>query len=151
MACYVGSSMILVVCKLVWNPSWFQLTTGFIWVQVWRFDHSGDCFRTCALINWSVLLQWTPCKISLRVICAFCNLFSYSLMYAGKGSLKKTINMCRTKKNLWKRSGWERRWEHHTGSHSYAKQKDKSTSPTLENTRSKMKKKKTTMCFDFCS
>ena len=48
---------ILVVCKLVWNPSWFQLTTGFIWVQVWWFDHSGDCFRTCALINWSVLLH----------------------------------------------------------------------------------------------
>ena len=45
------------VCKLVWNPSWFQLTTRFIWVQVWRFDHSDDCFRTCALINWSVLLQ----------------------------------------------------------------------------------------------
>ena len=50
-------TMILVECKLVWNPSWFQLTTGFIWVQVWRLDHSGDCFRTCALINWSVLLQ----------------------------------------------------------------------------------------------
>ena len=34
-----------------------QRTTGFIWVQVWRFDHSGDCCCTCALINWLVLLQ----------------------------------------------------------------------------------------------
>ena len=50
-------TMILVVCKLVWNPSWFQLTTGFIWAQVREFDHFGDHFCTCALINWSVLLQ----------------------------------------------------------------------------------------------
>ena len=50
-------TVILVVCKLVWNPSWFQLTIGFIWVQLWWFDHSGDCFHTYALINWSVLLQ----------------------------------------------------------------------------------------------
>ena len=48
-------TMILVLCKLVWNPSWFQLTTGFIWAQVREFDHFGDCFCTCALINWSVL------------------------------------------------------------------------------------------------
>ena len=48
---------ILVVCKLVWNPSWFQLTTGFIWARVREFDRFGDCFCTCALINWSVLWQ----------------------------------------------------------------------------------------------
>ena len=48
---------ILVVCKLVWNPLWFQLTTEFIWAQVQEFDHFSDHFCTCALINWTVLLQ----------------------------------------------------------------------------------------------
>jgi hypothetical protein len=42
---------------LVWNPSWFHWTTGVIWAQVWEFDHFGDCFYTCALIIWTVLLQ----------------------------------------------------------------------------------------------
>jgi hypothetical protein len=48
-------------------------------------------------------LKWMPRKISLRVICAFCNLFSYLLMYARKGSFDKktTINMRRIKKKLW--------------------------------------------------
>ena len=55
MLCWI--TVILVVCKLVWNPSWFQLTTGFIWAQVREFDRFGDCFCTCALINWSVLWQ----------------------------------------------------------------------------------------------
>ena len=55
MLCWI--TMILVVCKLDWNPSRFQLTTGFIWAQVWEFDRFGDCFCTCALINWSVLWQ----------------------------------------------------------------------------------------------
>ena len=50
--------MILVVCKLLWNPSWFQLTTGFIWAQVRKFDCFSYCFCTCALINWSVLWQF---------------------------------------------------------------------------------------------
>jgi hypothetical protein len=34
-------------------------------------------------------LKWMPRKISLHVICAFCNLFSYLLMYARKGSFDK--------------------------------------------------------------
>ena len=55
MLCWI--TVILVVCKLVWNPSRFQLTTGFIWAQVREFDRFGDCFCTCALINWSVLWQ----------------------------------------------------------------------------------------------
>jgi hypothetical protein len=48
---------ILVVSKLVWNPSWFRLTTGIIWAQVRKFERFGACFCTCALIIWSVLLQ----------------------------------------------------------------------------------------------
>ena len=28
-----------------------------LWAQVREFDRFGDCFCTCALINWSVLLQ----------------------------------------------------------------------------------------------
>jgi hypothetical protein len=32
-------------------------TTGVIWAQVREFDHFGDCFCTCALIIWTVLLQ----------------------------------------------------------------------------------------------
>jgi hypothetical protein len=42
---------------LVWNPSWFQLTTGIIWAQVRKFERFGACFCTCALIIWSVLLH----------------------------------------------------------------------------------------------
>ena len=34
-----------------------SVTTGFIWAQVRKFDRFGDRFCTCALINWSVLLQ----------------------------------------------------------------------------------------------
>ena len=41
----------------VWDPSWFHRTTEFIWVQVWWFDHFGDCYCTCALINWTVQLH----------------------------------------------------------------------------------------------
>ena len=41
----------------VWDPSWFHWTTRFIWVQVWQFDRFGDCYYTCALINWTVLLH----------------------------------------------------------------------------------------------
>jgi hypothetical protein len=48
---------ILVVSSLVWNPLWFRLTTGIIWAQVWKFERFGACFRTCALIIWSVLLH----------------------------------------------------------------------------------------------
>jgi hypothetical protein len=60
---YVESCMILVVCWLVWNPSWFHRTTGFIWAQVWQFNHFGDCHCTCALINWMVLLHQTRAPI----------------------------------------------------------------------------------------
>ena len=37
----------------------FQLTTGFIWAQVREFDRFGDYFWTCALINWSILWQYS--------------------------------------------------------------------------------------------
>jgi hypothetical protein len=43
---------------------WFGLkslviswTTEVIWAQVWEFDRFGDCFRTCALIIWTVPWQ----------------------------------------------------------------------------------------------
>jgi hypothetical protein len=55
--CVMLNDAILVVNELVWNPSWFRLTTGIIWAQVWKFEHFGACFCTCALIIWSVLLQ----------------------------------------------------------------------------------------------
>jgi hypothetical protein len=55
--CCMLNDAILVVSKLVWNPSWFQLTTGIIWAQVRKFERFGACFYTCALIIWSVLLQ----------------------------------------------------------------------------------------------
>ena len=45
------------VCWFVWDPSWFHRTTEFIRAQVWWFDRFGDCYCTCALINWTVLLQ----------------------------------------------------------------------------------------------
>ena len=45
------------VCRFVRDPSWFHRTTRFIWVQVWRSDRFGDWYCTCALINWTVLLQ----------------------------------------------------------------------------------------------
>jgi hypothetical protein len=48
---------ILVVNELVWNPSWFRLTTGIICAQIKKFERFGTCFCTCALIIWSVLLQ----------------------------------------------------------------------------------------------
>jgi hypothetical protein len=35
--CVMLNDAILVVNKLVWNPSWFQLTTGIIWAQVQKF------------------------------------------------------------------------------------------------------------------
>jgi hypothetical protein len=57
---YVESCTILVACWLVWNLSWFHRNTGFIWAQVWQFNHFGDCYRTCALINWTVLLHSIP-------------------------------------------------------------------------------------------
>ena len=41
----------------VWDPLWFHRTTRFIWVQVWWFDRFSDCYCTCALMNWTVLLQ----------------------------------------------------------------------------------------------
>jgi hypothetical protein len=55
--CVMLNDAILVVSKLVWNPSWFQLTTGIIWAQVRKFERFGACFCTCALIIWSVLLH----------------------------------------------------------------------------------------------
>jgi hypothetical protein len=55
--CVMLNDAILVVNELVWNPSWFRLTTGIIWAQVRKFEHFGACFCTCALIIWSVLLQ----------------------------------------------------------------------------------------------
>ena len=48
------------VCWFVWDALWFYQTTRFIWAQVWRFDRFGDCYCTCALINWTVLLQLAP-------------------------------------------------------------------------------------------
>jgi hypothetical protein len=57
MWCVMWNDAILVVSKLVWNSSWFRLTTGIIWVQVWKFERFGACFCTCALIIWSVLLH----------------------------------------------------------------------------------------------
>jgi hypothetical protein len=51
---------ILVVKELVWNPSWFWLTTRIICAQVWKFESFGACFCTCALIIWSVLLHHSP-------------------------------------------------------------------------------------------
>jgi hypothetical protein len=55
--CYGELCMILIVCWLVWNSLWFRQTTGFIWDQIWWFDHFGGCYCTCASINWMVLLQ----------------------------------------------------------------------------------------------
>jgi hypothetical protein len=55
--CVMLNDAILVVNKLVWNPSWFRLTTRIIWAQVRKFECFGACFCTCALIIWSVLLQ----------------------------------------------------------------------------------------------
>jgi hypothetical protein len=55
--CVMLNDAILVVNKLVWNPSWFWLTTGIIWAQVRKFECFGAYFCTCALIIWSVLLQ----------------------------------------------------------------------------------------------
>jgi hypothetical protein len=55
--CVMLNDAILVVNKLVWNPSWFRLTTRIIWAQVQKFERFGACFCTCALIIWSVLLQ----------------------------------------------------------------------------------------------
>ena len=55
------------VCWFVWDPSWFHWTIRFIWAQVWRFDRFGDCYYTCALINWTVLLHWSfMARICLR-------------------------------------------------------------------------------------
>ena len=34
--------------------------TRFIWAQVWWFDRLSGCYCTCALINWTVLLQNWP-------------------------------------------------------------------------------------------
>jgi hypothetical protein len=48
---------IWVVIKLVWNPSWFWLTTRIRWAQVREFRRFGACFYTYALIIWTVLLQ----------------------------------------------------------------------------------------------
>jgi hypothetical protein len=57
MTCYVESLWSWFVCWLVWNPLWFHWTTEVIWVQVWQFDHFGDCFCTYALIIWAVPSQ----------------------------------------------------------------------------------------------
>jgi hypothetical protein len=56
MMCMLNNA-ILVVSKLVWNPSWFRLTTGIIWAQVRKFERFGACFCTYTLIIWSVLLH----------------------------------------------------------------------------------------------
>ena len=66
MLCWI--TVILVVCKLVWNPSRFRLTTGFIWAQVREFDHFDDCFCTCALINWSVPWQSWRVAVVWRIL-----------------------------------------------------------------------------------
>jgi hypothetical protein len=56
--CVMLNDAILVVIELVWNPSWFRLTTGIIWAQVQKFRRfDACCFCTCALIIWTVLLQ----------------------------------------------------------------------------------------------
>jgi hypothetical protein len=57
MWCLMLNDAILVVSKLVWNPSWFRLTTGIIWAQVRKFERFSACFCTCALIIWSVMLH----------------------------------------------------------------------------------------------
>ena len=55
------------VCWIMYDlglyVGWFEIlrdtrrTTGFILAQVWWFDCLGDCYCTCALINWTILLQ----------------------------------------------------------------------------------------------
>jgi hypothetical protein len=54
---FMLNDAILVVIGLVWDPSWFWLTTRIIWAQVQKFERFGACFCTCALIIWTVLLQ----------------------------------------------------------------------------------------------
>jgi hypothetical protein len=38
------NDVILVVIRLVWNPSWFWLTTEIIWAQVRKFEHFQRLF-----------------------------------------------------------------------------------------------------------
>ena len=79
------------VCWFVWDPSWFHRTTGFIWAQVWLFDHFGYCYCTCALINQTVLLQyvsviagclwvvgWHCSPLMVRWHCAFVQTFWFT-------------------------------------------------------------------------
>jgi hypothetical protein len=58
--CVMLNDAILVLSELVWNPSWFRLTTWIIWAQVWKFERFSACFCTCALIIWLVLLHPAP-------------------------------------------------------------------------------------------
>jgi hypothetical protein len=53
---------ILVVSELVWNPSWFRLTTGIIWAQVRKFEHFGRLFLYLCSYNLvsSVTLAMPP-------------------------------------------------------------------------------------------
>jgi hypothetical protein len=65
---FMLNDVILVVRELVWNPLLFRFTTGIIWAQVWKFEHFGACFCTCALIIWMVLLhRWFPVLLLLSV------------------------------------------------------------------------------------
>jgi hypothetical protein len=74
--CCMLNDAILVVSELVWNPSWFRLTTGIIWAQVRKFECFGACFCTCALIIWSVLLQ-SSSKIRMIKLWIFCAVYHY--------------------------------------------------------------------------
>jgi hypothetical protein len=44
-------------CWKVWNPSWFYGLSGLYGFKYANSTALASVFRTCALINWSVLLQ----------------------------------------------------------------------------------------------
>jgi hypothetical protein len=103
--CEMGCNMWLVMLNHVW--SWlyvgdlksFVVSSDyrFIWAQVWQFDHFSDCYCTCALINWTVLLQklllmtvvhavllnhlpWSCVSKVLWLFCRFISLASLDLL-----------------------------------------------------------------------
>jgi hypothetical protein len=79
--CVMLNDAILVVNELVWNPSWFRLTTEIIWAQVQKFERFGACFCTCALIIWSVLLQ----LCSIMLMASLHSLMESPPLIIGKG------------------------------------------------------------------
>ena len=54
----------------------FEISVDYrvIWAQVREFDRFGDCFCTCALINWSVLPQLVPEPIMVTCFSLFSKL-----------------------------------------------------------------------------